>query len=350
MTNPITCAILRAAITLTTSIVAVVAITLATLTACTRKELVPMGPVPVVISDPVFRAYCLSAKDIDGNPTIDLDGDGVITTDEAAQVGEIYLDNEGGGGAAGVQSLAGIEHFTGLRRLGVATNRLTSLDLSHNPALTYLNCGANRLTSLDLSHNLALETVNCIQNDLTSLNVSGLVSLKYLYCAGNAITSLDLSHSSALIELSCDRNKLTTLDVGGCSALTDLYCAGNGLTSLSLPTTSALVRLDCGTHEHNKVSIPNKLPQLDLSGQDKLSLLRVNSNPLTSLDLIDCATLRTLECVDCALTELDIRPCERLRLLFCNGNPAGMRIIVPPGFTPSRFLSWVIGSATVVEL
>ena len=321
------------------------------LASCTRHEVVTHF---VEINDPVFLAYCLNAKDMDGKLRIDIDGDGIIAHEEAAQVEEIYLDNEGGdligkNDMPGVKSLAGIEYFTKLRRLSLGNNSVETLDLSRNSQLTYLNCADNRLFDLDLSANALLETLNCNNNNLAELDISMLPTLKYLYCTNNAITRLDVGGTTALVELSCDRNKLRSLDVGGCNALTDLSCAGNGLTSISLPENSALVRLDCGTHERGGVSKANELTELDLSGQDKLSLLRANVNPLISLDISECASLRTLECVGCRLSSLDITANTRLRLLFCNGNPEGMKIYVAAGFDSSKFLSWVIGTATVTE-
>ena len=261
--------------------------TFSILTSCTRTEIVD---VEAVITDPVFMEYCRTVTDIDGNLRIDLDGNGVITRREAALVEEIYLDNEGGdivgdNRMPGVQSLAGIEYFTGLRKLSVGNNSLSTLDLSQNTLLIWLNCSDNKLTSITLPAGSLIETLNCNGNGFTLLNVSVMPSLKYLYCTRNAITQLDVSGNPALVELSCDRNALTTLDVGGCSALTDLSCAGNGMTSLSLPASSSLVRLDCGAHELNGRSRTNELRELDLSGQNKLSLLRVNANPLTALDI-----------------------------------------------------------------
>jgi Leucine-rich repeat (LRR) protein len=295
----------------------------------------------------VFLAYLLA--------TIDTNGDGKISVEEAALVEEMSLENEGGNkdGSnknAGVKSLAGIEYFTNLRRLNVGKNSLEKLDLSKNTRLTYLNCSDNSLKSLSLPVGSLLETLNCNNNGLTSLNVSVLPRLKYLYCTNNELKTLDVKANVSLVEFSCGGNSLTALDVSGCSALTDLNCGVSDrkapgdtrtdIVSLTLPSPSVLVRLDCGG---------NQLTGLDLSGQDKLSLLRVNVNPITALNVSPCTSLRTLECVDCSLAELDITSNERLRLLFCNGNPDGMKIFVKAGFDPSKFLSWVIGSATVVE-
>ncbi len=327
----------------------IISVCLLLLAGCTRKTVVEPES---FIEDPLFLEYLISARDMEGNPSFDLDGDGNISIEEAVTVEEIYLDNEGGDRdghevMAGVRSLAGIEYFTSLRRLGVGNNSLTALDLSRNTHLTYLNCSDNRLTSIVLPAGSPLETLNCNGNGLSSLNVAALPALKYLYCTRNRLTQLDVGGCPGLVELSCDRNNLAALDVSGCGALTDLNCAGNGLVSLSLPENSALVRLDCGTNEHGGESVSNGLEEIDLTGQDNLSLLRVNGNPLTALDLSQCTSLRTLECVACMLPELDITAASRLRSL-CNDNPDGMTIYVPAGFNPHGMLDWNIGTATVI--
>ena len=330
------------------------------LAGCTRKTVVEPKS---FIEDPVFLEYCLSAKGVDGNLTIDLNGDGKISIEEAVEVEEIYLENEGGDKdgnnvVAGVRSMAGIEHFTNLRRLNVGNNSLISLDLSRNTRLTYLNCSNNRLSSILLPAGSVLETLNCNGNDLDVLDVSGLSALKYLYCSGRhreesamdvdspyGITQLDLSGNPLLRELVCDRNKLTSLDVSGCPALTDLACAWNKIESITLPRDSKLTRLDCSS---------NRLEAIDVAGQDRLSLLRINDNPLTALDISPCTELRTLECVYCDLiASLDITSNTRLRSLSCNKNPESinpnMNIYVPAGFDPVGMRDWNIGTATVVE-
>ncbi len=336
-------------------VLTIVCFAAAALAGCTRTTIVEPES---FIEDPLFLEYLISAKDMEGNPSFDLDGNGKISIEEAVAVEEIYLDNEGGDRdgyevMAGVRSLAGIEYFTNLRRLGVGNNSLTSLDLSRNTHLTYLNCSDNSLSSILLPAGSLLETLNCNGNDLDALDVSALPALKYLYCSGAhreesamdvdspyGITRLDLSGNPLLQELVCDRNKLTSLDVSGCPALTDLACARNKIESITLPRDSKLTRLDCSS---------NRLEALDVAGQEKLSLLRANDNPLTALDISECAALRTLECVACMLPELDITAASRLRSLSCNDNLDGMSLYVPAGFDPHGMRDWNIGTAMVIE-
>jgi len=86
---------------------------------------------------------------------IDINGDCIISTDEAAQVH--FLDVSW----CSISDLKGIEEFVNLDTLDCSTNQLTSLDVSNNTALTSLWCAENQLTSLDVSHNTALAGLNC---------------------------------------------------------------------------------------------------------------------------------------------------------------------------------------------
>lgn len=63
--------------------------------------------------------------------------------------------------------------------------KISSLDLSHNPALTYLSAGSNLLTSLDLSKNPALTFINVCYNNLASINLDGITETSTLNLTGN---------------------------------------------------------------------------------------------------------------------------------------------------------------------
>ena len=74
----------------------------------------------------------------------DLDGDGRISREEAAQIQAIDCSN------MQITSLEGIEHCTALTSLNCRMNRLTTLDVSKNTLLTDLSCYSNPLELLNL--------------------------------------------------------------------------------------------------------------------------------------------------------------------------------------------------------
>ena len=218
--------------------------------------------------DDVFREYVRSH--------FDTDGDGMLNEDEINAVTTIDVNNKG------ISSLRGVENFSALTYLHcegnlLASNQLTSLDVSHNTALRALYCEQNQLTELNVSHNTALTTLECGSNQLTSLDVSHNTALTSLSCGSNSLTSLDVSHNTALsYYLQCEHNQLTALDVSNNNALTILDCGFNQLEALDVSNNTALTRLYC----YN-----NQLAVLDVSHNTSLSNLRCYSQDITVASL-----------------------------------------------------------------
>ncbi len=169
------------------------------------------------ITDPVFLAYCQNAMDNEQelyfystvdwtHAAWDTDGNGKLSTEEAAAVGAIAISGHAKEESEKLTSLAGIEYFTGL---------------------ILFDCSYNRLTELDVSGFASLYELYCFENRLTSLDVSDCTSLNKLICHANRLTSLDVSDFVGLIDLSCSSNQLSSLDISVCTALTRFNCAGN---------------------------------------------------------------------------------------------------------------------------
>jgi len=241
-----------------------------------------------------------------------------------------------------IQSLAGLQYFTGLEYLDCSNNKLTALpalppgltelDCHNNqlamlpelpPGLTRLLCSLNQLTILpklppvitelicyenqlttlpELPY--GLEELNCISNRLTALPElpSGLTKL---WCAFNQLVMLP-ELPSALTQLGCYENQLTTLP-GLPSNLEEFDCAANQFTILpELP--EGLIKLDC---YNNKLATLPELP----SG---LTELVCHLNQLTILPELPPG-LRVLICQTNILTSLPELP-EGLTELCCSYN------------------------------
>lgn len=158
-----------------------------------------------------------------------------------------------------ISSLRGIEYFTALAELYCGENKLTSLDVSNNPALEVLCCYCNNLTSLDISGCTALEYLDCYLNNLTVLDVSHNPALEYLDCEFNSITFLYVSNNTALEYLNCSQNYLTSLDISSCTALISLDCSCNKITALDISNNFALSKLDCS---YNRIADTSYLEEL----------------------------------------------------------------------------------------
>ena len=89
-----------------------------------------------------------------------------------------------------IQSLRGVEFFTGLAGLNCSSCSLTELDCSMNTALTELSCSKNLLERLNISSNPNLRVINCSYNELTSLDVTSCTNLSVFYCYRNQLTEL----------------------------------------------------------------------------------------------------------------------------------------------------------------
>ena len=258
-----------------------------------------VGNPPVfVFEDNVFKNYIYS--------NFDKNNDGFLSREEVLLVTNISCRE------SAISSLSGIEYFPNVRWIYCDGNRLTSLDVSSNPALQYLCCHDNQLTSLDVSRNSALESLICYDNQLTSLDISRNSALETLNCNGNQLTSLDVSRNSALKSLQCDNNQLTSLDVSSNLALKGLTCNGNQLTSLDVSKNSALESLQCAN---------NQFTSLDISRNSALETLNCNGNQLTSLDVSRNSALEILECGSNQLASLDVSRNSALKTFLFNNNP-----------------------------
>ena len=134
--------------------------------------------------------------------------DGYLVREQAAQITSL-----GHTWGRNISSLEGIQYFTGLTALNVASNNLTSLDLSSNTELRDIRVGNNNLTVLDVSSNTALQVLIVSGNQLTSLDVSGNSMLDWLIVNDNQLTALDLSNNYKLSVLDVSGNQLTGIDV-----------------------------------------------------------------------------------------------------------------------------------------
>ena len=179
--------------------------------------------------------------------------------------------------SAGMTTLAGIGHFTGLTSLSCDKNQLTSLNLSGLPNLLKLSCGNNQLTSLNLSGLTSLTSLTCYGNKLTSLNLDGTTGLESLDCGDNPLTSLDVSQLTSLKTLNCYSNQLTTLDVSKLTSLKTLNCYNNQLTSLDVSKLTNLTRLEC---------YGNQLSALDITPLTGLTKLICGYQKRGNLNLV----------------------------------------------------------------
>lgn len=169
------------------------------------------------IKDPVFKEFIKTCMRINAIKTAKPD---FLTPTEAAVVDNISLTSAEN--KKEIESIEGIQYFTGIEKLAINYTSVTYADLSKNTKLKELNaleCTGNTLSiispsveRLDISYVKSetitldapkLNYINCQDARVTELNTSKCPGLKTLRCGGSKIKALDLSQNPELEELSC---------------------------------------------------------------------------------------------------------------------------------------------------
>ena len=242
--------------------------------------------------DDSFRA-CISnyMQGIDpyNEQKIDVNGDGLLTESEAAELQYIRCESQG------IADLRGIEFFTAARLLYCYDNLLTELDVSKNPDLYNLNCSGNQLVKLDITSNPDLWGLYCDDNQLTELDVSGHTDLYSLSCSNNRLTALSLGYLPYLGFIGCSNNQLEELDVSQCPDLEVLRCSGNKLTGIDVSNNPWLYGLECDNNQLTTLNVDNGLYDLSCA-----------NNQIEYLHLSHCEEMDYFNCIGNPLIELEL--------------------------------------------
>lgn len=115
--------------------------------------------VAVEIADPAFKAALLEAYDADG--------DGILSTKEAAAVTRIEVPGKG------IRSMGELNaHFRSVTWLDCSDNALAELDVAELTRLTHLDCSGNQLSTLDIQNLQSLVEFDATGNpDLAEIYV-----------------------------------------------------------------------------------------------------------------------------------------------------------------------------------
>ncbi|MBI1387563.1 MAG: HYR domain-containing protein [bacterium] len=202
-----------------------------------------------------------------------------------------------------IASASGIQYFTGLNRLFINGNQLTSLNVSALSALQNLHCENNQLASLDVSNNAQLVYLFCQSNQLTSLTLAGADALSTVHCYNNKLTSLDASGKPSLVYLMCYNNLLTSLNVAGSTGLYYLSAYSNKLTEIDV-TSNPAIKYVFG----NNNLIPSLVNFVNAAGLNAGDTLDVRTNRLTEDDLADINTLKQRLGANFTYTITDTQP------------------------------------------
>ncbi|WP_353777525.1 T9SS type A sorting domain-containing protein [Winogradskyella sp. 3972H.M.0a.05] len=268
---------------------------------------------------------------LNNSTTIDSNNDGEIQESEALQVTSLSLSHKN------ISDLTGIEAFINLQTLNIASNPITTIDLSANVALTNLDASYCSADTIDLSNNTALRYLTIVgefgeEGSIVNLNITGLTlleqlqadynqiasldlstnsSLQSVYLNNNALTSLDISNNTALYHLGAAENQLSSININGATSLESLYLGYNQFTGLDLSSTTPLKFLSIGN---------NQISSINLSGATDLLTLSVNDNAITLLDISMLSDLTSIDIDNNQITNLDLSSNTLLYYLYADDN------------------------------
>ncbi|MCM1178488.1 MAG: hypothetical protein NC335_12210 [Bacteroides sp.] len=237
-----------------------------------------------MVKDPVLKAYILEKADSDN--------DGKISEDEAISLKAIdYPYTEAGNNL--INTLEGLEYFTGLESIILPAHEFATADFSTMPNLEYV----------DLSRN----------GYLGKASLKGCSSLEYLSVAlAPYLESLDLEGCSSLKTLYAFSGGLSSIDVSTCPMLEELIVYSNSIGSIDLTSNTRIVSVNAGSTELKSLVLPetNALSSLSVYG----------SSSLSAIDLTYCTNLKTLDVSSCPVSSLALGKCiplERLTMTYC---------------------------------
>ena len=183
----------------------------------------------IIFSDSSFQKAIFQC-----NPSIDLNDDGLIQVNEAAQVKSLSLKGHG------LTSIQDIQRFPNLKVINASGNNLAELRLEGLDSLEELSIGGNKLTILELKGLLQLKKIQCEVNLLKELSIKNLPNLETLRCSENQLTNLDVSSFSRLKYLITDNNKLHVIDVSHNPELIQIVIDNNELASIDIRQNAKL--------------------------------------------------------------------------------------------------------------
>ena len=245
-----------------------------------------------------------------------------LDVSEGTTLTQEQLDGITGISVKAADSLKGIEYFSKLSYLVCDDCSFQSLDISNNTQLNFLRISQNTaLTSLDVSRNLLLRMIdleNC--DSVKKLDAGGHTNLTDLY-------------------FNSERNlALESLDTGGDTSLKTLSVSAStvGLSSLDVTSNTALDSLYCNGCD--------KMTSIDVSKNSNLTMLTLQNDGLTSLDLSKLGKLETTDYSGNRLTCVTPPP---VRLNQCTGDRQGIAVSMKSdgnGYRTCSSLSFVEGT------
>lgn len=165
-----------------------------------------------------------------------------------------------------------------LTALGVADQRILSLDIEQARALQYLSITGCLLPQIDLSWNRSLKAVDLSGNNLTEIEFTAptgaytKVALSDVNLSDNKLTSIIFEEPRTLLSADFSNNQLADATLEKMANVKSLNLSGNLLTEVDLRDLEAIETLDLSDNNLTSLTLLDYLP---------LTRLNVSKNNLT---------------------------------------------------------------------
>lgn len=254
----------------------------------------------------------------------DLDDDGEISEDEAADITMVSCPN------MQIADLTGLEKCKNITTINCSGNYISEVRLPALTKLVTLRCHGNPIEVLDLSNCSALRVLN-IQNETDNAIVENELKLTY-YDQSESLT-IDVSNTIMNRIYVCRSEKLAYLDVSKNTHLTQLSAYVNpNLKSIDVSKLVQLEILDLGNCDLTNLDVSqnilltklyvtnNKLSTLDVSQNKQLTVLKCNNNQISNLKVVNNNKLETLDASGNQLSTINVRNNTALKDLRVSNN------------------------------
>ncbi len=200
------------------------------------------------------------------------------------------------------------------------------------------------MTSGQCDSNVFFEDMN-FKNALllkTEINTDGNNEISCIeaesYTGGIVVEKKDIGNLTGIeafiniSSLACNQNRLKNLDLSKNTRLTELICFRNELENLDLSNNPELIYLDCHSNKIDNIHVSqntklvslncrsNKLENIDLINNIELAVLNLEFNQLTDIDVSQNLGLETLRLYFNQLTDIDVSQNVKLVHFSCDSN------------------------------
>ncbi|MCM1467984.1 MAG: protein phosphatase 1 regulatory subunit 42, partial [Alistipes sp.] len=157
----------------------------------------------------------------------DVNGDGVLTTDEVEDLDFLNPNDKG------IENIQGIQYFKNLKILLLSDNNISDISALSGMPLTILDLRDNNISDISALSGMPLEHLYLRGNNISDISALTGMSLSSLDLGYNNISDLSALTGMSLTSLSLDHNDIMDISVLSGMLLEHLNLNGNNISDIS---------------------------------------------------------------------------------------------------------------------